>query len=383
MGNFFNKSWYKFKNFWKNAWIWAKNHKVISISVASGVLAATTLAIVLPLTLGKKSEMQKRQEIFHENKTLLSPFANMTLWTDTQSPYSLAGAVDLGEVSSDTGVKIFHLGFINPDQEKYLNADGSIRWCWGGYGSLTEGSNSSQYNGIKKSIQNLRDSGGEIVVSFGGQTGASPWTCTQNVDALEKMYEDVISTYSLARIDLDIETSNQDASHASANAKAIKIVQDKTGVEVSLTIPIMPSGWQDKQIALINAYLSEGVKLVCINSMTMCYGAGTLPGEDYAWASIRALKNANKQLGEIYKQHGKTLSEKDLYKKMGATVAIGYEGDAFPIFTTKNMQVVANFAKEVGLGLFSFWSINRDAALFPNKGISGTYEFINVCKEII
>jgi len=386
MGIFLN-FWQKTKLFFKRTWQWIVEHKLVSAMVAGGLAIALTLAIVLPLAINpkkptQKEENEKKQEIFHEEESLLSPFANMTMWTNTQSPYSINGVADLAMLSSDTGVKVFHLGFINPDQNKYLDPDGSIRWCWGGYGELSpQRTDGFQYNGIEKSIQNLRNEGGEIIISFGGQAGVSPWTCTQNIDALEKMYIDVINTYSLSRIDLDIETSNQNASHAAANAQAIKRVQDKTGVEVSLTIPIMPSGWQDKQIALIDAYLNAGVELVCINSMTMCYGAGLLPGEDYAWASVRALKNANRQLGELYKAHGKTLSEKDLYKKMGATVAIGYEGDAFPIFTTENMQVVASFAKKAGLGMLSFWSINRDAELYYNKGINSAYEFIEVCKN--
>ena len=385
--SFFNSFWQKTKTTFNRLWLWVKNNRAISISVAAATAVALTLAIVLPLALQQKPNQinknkQTQEEFFHGESGLLSPFANMTMWTNTQSNYSINGVADLAMISADTGVKVFHLGFINPDQQKYLEEDGTIRWCWGGYGELSPArSDNFQYNGIEKSIQNLRDSGGEIVVSFGGQAGVSPWTCTQNIDALEKMYLDVIDTYSLARIDLDIETTNQDASHAIANAKAIKRVQDKTGLEVSLTIPIMPSGWQEKQLAIIEAYLDAGVELVCINSMTMCYGAGLLEGEDYAWASIRALKNANRQLDEILQSHGKTLSEKDLYKKMGATVAIGYEGDAFPIFTTDNMQVVATFAKEVGLGLLSFWSINRDAELYYNKGINSAYEFIEVCKN--
>lgn len=374
--NNFNVYWNKFKN-------WVMLHKVASIAIASSLVVALVLAIVLPVTLApKKSKVEKQQEMFHKDQNLLSPFANMTLWTDTSSPYSNNGVINLKKVSEDTGVKVFHLGFINPDQNKYLNSDGSIRWCWGGYYSMSENGNDHyQYEGIKKSIADFRNAGGEIVISFGGQTGVSPWTCTQNVDKLAQMYKEVIDLYSLARIDLDIETSNQDASHAVANAKAIKRVQDETGVEVSLTIPIMPYGWEDKQLKLIEAYLDAGVELVCINSMTMCYGGGTLPNEDYAWASVRALKNAKDQLAVMLRERGVNKTEKELYQMMGATVAIGFEADAYPTFTTDNMKVVAQFAKEVNLGLLSFWSINRDARLYANKGVTGTYEFLKVCKE--
>ena len=54
---------------------------------------------------------------------------------------------------------------------------------------------------------------------------------------LEKFYNEVIETYSLKRMDLDIEESNQDKTQNQVNAKAIKAVQDATNIEITLTIP--------------------------------------------------------------------------------------------------------------------------------------------------
>ena len=374
----------KFFSFLEKIKLWIKSHKLLSISIASTFVIIISLSIILPLTLKKninyKSSLEQNYE--EKNKTkLLSPFVNMTLWTDTSSEYSNNGVINLAKVMNDTGFKTLHLGFINPDQNKYLNEDGSVRWCWGGYYTLSEqGNDNFQYEGIKKSINDFKRQGGEIIVSFGGQAGVSPWTCTQDVEMLKNMYLDVINLYELQRIDLDIETDNQNATHAKANAKAIKQVQDQTNVKVSLTIPIMPYGWEQKQIDLITAYLDEGVDLICINSMTMCYGGGTLDGEDYAWASIRAIKNAKDQLAVILKNRDIHKTESELYKMLGATVAIGYEGSSYPTFTTHNMKVVANFAEQINLGLLSFWSINRDAQLYYNQGINGFYQFSEICK---
>ena len=63
--------------------------------------------------------------------------------------------------------------------------------------------------------------------------------------------------------------------------KYVKQVQGLTNVKVVLTIPIMPSGWKDKQIKIIQAYLNQGVQIDLINSMTMCYGAEVNDNEDY------------------------------------------------------------------------------------------------------
>ncbi|HAG44531.1 MAG TPA: chitinase, partial [Clostridium sp.] len=53
---------------------------------------------------------------------------------------------------------------------------------------------------------------------------------------------DIVQGYGLTRLDLDIEGSAQDKGKNIANAKAIKKVQDATGVDIVLTVPVLPSG---------------------------------------------------------------------------------------------------------------------------------------------
>lgn len=190
-----------------------------------------------------------------------------------------------------------------------------------------------------------------------------------------------VDTYSLKRLDLDIEESNQDEAQNKANAKAIKRLQDKNQTEIVLTIPIMPNGWQNKQIKIIKAYLDEGVDISLINSMTMCYGTDVYSNEDYGDASIRAIENSVKQMQDIYAQYGKTLTEKQAYAKTGATIDIGYESNIYPIFTLEMAQKVVNHAKEKGYGMLSYWSINRDAKMVSNKAISDLFTYLDVMND--
>lgn len=139
----------------------------------------------------------------------------------------------------------------------------------------------------------------------------------------------------------------------------------------------MPDGWKDKQLKVINAYLDAGVEISLINSMTMCYGYGVAENEDYGDASIRAMESANKQMIELYNQRGITLSEKEAYKRMGATVAIGYDSSLYPTFTSVMARKVAEHAKEKSYGMLSYWSVGRDAQLQENKGVNSKYEFLN------
>ena len=307
---------------------------------------------------------------------LLAPFVDMVSWVN-DTTYGINGVPNLQQFYWDNGGKYYNLGFIRADDKQPLEDNGTIRWGWGGYYKLSpKGNDGFQYEGIVESIKRLRLSGGDIIVSFGGQLGTSPWTTTQNVARLKEMYLDVIDEYDLKRIDLDIEETNQDYNNNLANAKAVKIVQDLTGVEVTLTIPIMPYGWDTKQLNIIRAYLTAGVKLKLINSMTMCYGYNAVGNnETFGDASIRALKNANKQLMQLYTEYGVTLSENDAYKLMGATVDIGYENTENPIFTVEETKQVAEFARDKGMGMFSFWSMNRDALLEYNKAINYTYTY--------
>lgn len=313
---------------------------------------------------------------------LAAPYIDMSSWVDPANAYSINGAPNLGKLYDDAGFRYFNLGFIQPASTNPLSDDGNINWGWGGYGSLSKSnSENSQYKGIVQSLINLRSKGGDFAISIGGQLGDAPWVVTQSQSALENFYLDIIGTYELKRLDLDIEESNQDHSQNIINARAIKSVQDKTGVEITLTIPIMPYGWDQKQINIINAYLDAGVDIQTINSMTMCYGTGTYEGEDYGEASVRAINNAFNQLKILYSNHGFLLNDDQLYLKLGATYSIGYESSVYPVFTKSMASTIVEDAIEHNYGLVSFWSMGRDAKLEENSGISTQFEFSKILKE--
>ncbi len=371
MINYF-RSWSPFK----------KRYIPIIISVSVLYLISIILIFTMPAI--------SHDMLTNKNKTsksgwpirLSAPYIDMSSWVDTANAYSINGAPNLAKLYDDSGFAYYNLGFIQPDSTKPLEDDGTIRWGWGGYYSLSKnGTDTYQYQGIVTSLQNLRKKGGDYAISIGGQLGDAPWVVTQNQNALEKFYIDVIDTYDLKRMDLDIEESNQDYGQNIANAKAIKAVQDKTNIEITLTIPIMPSGWETKQINIIKAYLENGVSVKLINSMTMCYGTGVNSDEDYGTASVRAIKNSVKQLKNIYSNLGILLSDDQAYLKTGATFSIGYESNLYPVFTTSMAATIIEDAKKHNYGLVSFWSMGRDAQLETNKAISEKFTFSKELKK--
>lgn len=310
---------------------------------------------------------------------LSAPYIDMSGWVAPASEYSINGAPNLGKLYDDSGFAYFNLGFIQPDTNKPLESDGTIRWGWGGYYQLSKmAPSNAQYNGIVESLESLRAKGGDFAISIGGQVGDAPWVVTQNQSALEKFYLDIIKTYKLKRMDLDIEESNQDQNQNIINAKAIKNVQTKTGVEITLTIPIMPHGWEQKQINIINAYLDAGVDVHLINSMTMCYGTGVWVNEDYGTASVRAITNSIRQMKKIYANHGYELTDDQAYLKTGATFSIGYESNLYPVFTLSMANTVVEDAIKHNYGMVSMWSMGRDAMLISNQAITTKFNYSNV-----
>lgn len=264
--------------------------------------------------------------------------------------------------------------------------DGIIDWSWGGYSTLSEKSTDTwQLDGIKDSINYIRSKGGDVIISIGGLNEGNFFQVTQDEEVLFNSYMDVIQGYGLTRLDLDIEGGGQGKQKNIANAKALKRVQDATGVEIVLTLPVLPSGLTDLGLGTMEAYIENGVDVKMVNIMAMCYGNATiLPGETYATASVRAIDNTAQQIYNTYKNNGKTISTTESYEKVGVTVSIGEESASFPIWTTAYSQVVNEKAIQANIGMTSFWCLNRDCQKYgANAGIYGMYEHTNVFKTFM
>ncbi len=309
-----------------------------------------------------------------------APYVDMVAWV-TKPGYSNNGAANLGKIMDETGVEFYNLGFI---QSTGGISDNKVNWGWGGHAVLSEKHpDNTQYQGIKKSITDVRQKGGDVTISLGGLSGTAIWEVTQDVEILANTYREIVEGYGLTRLDLDIEGAAQNKAHNVANAKAIKKVQDETGVAIVLTLPVLPAGLTSVQLDVLEAYLSEGVDVELVNIMTMCYGNGTLlPGENYGTASLRAVDSTKVQLQTYFKKYaGIELTDDQAYKKVGTTISAGFEGSAHPIFTTEWAQLVVDHAIERGIGMTSFWSLNRDAMLESNQGVNTQYEFTNIFKS--
>ncbi|MBP2097745.1 glycosyl hydrolase family 18 protein [Enterococcus rivorum] len=307
---------------------------------------------------------------------VVAPYVDMVAYVSSGGNN---GAPDLKKMFKESGTKFFNLGFMQAVEVK----NGKLEWGWGGHRALSEAGNDKwQYEGIKKSIREIRAEGGDVTLSFGGLNSGAFWEKTQDVAILEKAYTEVVEGYGVTRIDLDVEAGAMDYNHNKANAKAIKRLQDKTGVEVTLTLPVMPSGLISSGLNVLKAYLEEGVDLKLVNIMTMVYGSSV---PDYAQGSIEAVDNTMKQVKDHYKNYAKTtLTTEQAYAKIGTTPSVGFEGAAHPYFSKEMMTKVVDHARSKKIGMVSFWSMNRDAQIDNGQGqVKNKYEFSNVANKFI
>ena len=306
---------------------------------------------------------------------VMAPFVDMTAYVSDRE-FSNNGAPNLAEIAKQSETKFFNLGFMQATGV----VNGRLNWSWGGFNGLNELTNDQwQYEGIKKAIRELREEGGDVALSFGGLNSGAFWELTQDVTILTNAYQELIEGYGLTRIDLDVEAGAMDYQHNKANAKAIKKVQELTGVKVTLTLPVMPTGLIQTGLDVLKAYLEEGVDLENINIMTMCYGASV---PDYAKGSIDAVDNTMKQVKDYFKKYaGVDLTTEQAYAKLGTTPSVGFENTGHPYFTTEMMKQVVDHAVEKNIGMVSFWSINRDAKIDNGVGqVKNRFEFTKVAQ---
>ncbi|MGL5675552.1 MAG: immunoglobulin-like domain-containing protein, partial [Cellulosilyticaceae bacterium] len=305
-----------------------------------------------------------------------APFVDMCLWTGDQD-YANNGVIDLAKISAETGLEFFNLGFIKALGGTQASGD-KLNWAWGGFPTLNETSTDQwQYEGLKRSIKEVREAGGDVAISLGGLNGLALWEATEDVDILTNTYMELVTGYGLTRLDLDIEGGAQGKEKNRINAQAIKRVQDATGVEIVLTLPVMPDGLTYLGKGTVEAFLEAGVDVSVVNLMTMCYGASV---PDYAVGSVQAVDSVMRQLKDMYRAVGVTLTDKEAYAKLGTTPSIGFETEAHPIFTVDQSRMVVEHATQKGLAMTSFWSLNRDSKLDSNTGVPSKYAFTEVFK---
>ncbi|MEV4442949.1 glycosyl hydrolase family 18 protein, partial [Streptomyces sp. NPDC049577] len=190
-------------------------------------------------------------------------------------------------------------------------------------------------------IATIRAAGGDVIPSFGGYAADNGGTeladsCT-DVGRIAAAYENVITTYGVTRLDLDIEDNSltNDAGVDRRN-KAIRQVQDWAAaagrtVQFSYTLPTTTRGLADSGLAVLRNAVANGARVDVVNIMTFDYYNGA--AHDMAADTVGAATGLHDQLGRLYPDK----SSEQLWAMTGVTEMPGFYDYATPeIFTTQD-----------------------------------------------
>ena len=145
---------------------------------------------------------------------------------------------------------------------------------------------------------------------------------------------------------------------------------------VSYTLPVDPGGLESNALAVLRTANSAGVKVSMVNVMAMDYGPDSDQGRDMGDLAISAATGTFNQIKGIFT--GKT--DAQLWAMIGVTPMIGVNDSQNEVFSVADAAKLTTFAQQKGLGLLSFWAMQRDmpgGSDYNNNSLVNTkaYEF--------
>ncbi|WBP85988.1 glycosyl hydrolase family 18 protein [Kitasatospora cathayae] len=282
-------------------------------------------------------------------------------WTG-QSPATLA---------AQSGAKYLTMAFLQAATK------GSCSPYWNGDTSKPVSSST-----FGADIATIRANGGDVIPSFGGYTADNTGTeladsCT-DVNQIAAAYENLITTYDISRIDLDIEDNSlTNTAGIDRRNKAIKTVQDWAAangrnVQFSYTLPTTTSGLADSGLAVLRNAVSNNARIDVVNMMTFDYYDNAT--HDMAADTQTSAQGLYNQLARLYPSKSPT----QLWDSIGITEMLGIDDfGAAETFTLANATTVYNWAVSKGINTLSFWALQRDNGSCPGKGGDDSCSGIN------
>jgi chitinase len=216
-------------------------------------------------------------------------------------------------------------------------------------------------------IEQIRSQGGDVAISFGGENG----TLLESVcgpQGFAKVMEDVEKTYKPAFIDFDVEGAN--LNNVAANTDRIEALRlfltAHPSAIIQFTLPANNEGLANNGIAFVQQLLNSTTGLWAYrnnfryNLMTMAWYS------QYSGTVEKSIEDAvtagSSQLKNVYCSQSSgacTYQAQDFYKMIRVTARIGVDYDGH-IMQINEAKTLTDYAKRIGLGGISFWSIDVD-----------------------
>ncbi len=308
------------------------------LAVGGAAAAAVTVTVTVAASGGSPAAGHARQAVILAANSALS--AN---WYESAPYYSVLDpdAPDLGTVMAATGQQAFEMAFIL--------ADGGCVPAWNGTDPV---SGDTQVAAV---INEVRSHGGDVIVSAGGYNGTKLGQACGSAAATAAAYQQVINAYGLHAMDFDLEEPEIENSAAIANELgAAQILQrNNPGLFTSVTIPSVATGANYFGQQLLDEAKTLG--FTPDDYTIMPFDGGFNGGS----SQVAALQDFNAQLVSTF-----GWSSAQAYAHEGFSGMNG-RTDAAEYFYQSDFQTVLSFAQRVGLGRYTFWSVNRDRECNP------------------
>ena len=236
--------------------------------------------------------------------------------------------------------------------------------------------------------------GGDVIPSFGGwsadQGGTEIGDSCKNVASIAAAYEQVVTTYDVTRLDMDIEgRSLTKPDGIDRRNQAIKLLQNWAAangrtVQIQYTLPTSRDGLEASGLAVLQNAVARGVRVDVVNPMVFDYYDRA--NADMGDSAISALNGLHAQLVTLYP----TKTSAQLWAMTGATIMNGL--DDYPrkteVTTVQDATQLRTFAAANGMSTLSMWAIQRDNGGCPGSTganncsgiVQTTWEFTNALK---
>lgn len=230
-------------------------------------------------------------------------------------------------------------------------------------------------------IRSFIQSGGRVILSFGGAAGTYVQANCTDAGALADALDGQMKALNTHALDFDIEGPNLTTmDHTNVLLDALKILQGRyQDLYVSFTLPVDDNaGLPDSALNVVKGAKGKGVNISRVNVMAMDFGHGPQNGQDMGDQVNNSAAATFNQLKSIYGG----VADSTIWHMIGITPMIGENDDHYK-FTTDHAQKVANFARSKGIGLLSFWGMQRDRSGsgslddFSDVGESD-FQFLNI-----
>jgi hypothetical protein len=225
-------------------------------------------------------------------------------------------------------------------------------------------------------IARLRRDGGDVIPSFGGysadQGGTEIADSCHSVARIAKAYEQVVTTYHVSRLDMDVEAKSlTNKAGLARRSAAIAMAQHwaaRRGIHlrIQFTIGIEPSGLDRFNLGVVRSAVAHGVRVSSVNLMVFDYylAKETKPLH-MGRLAIEAVTNAHRQLMAVFPG----LSSLRVWQLEGMTMLPGI--DDYPKKTEvtylHDASAMMAFAKAHRMSFLSIWAIERDNGGCPGK----------------